>query len=281
MHAKGSFNRRVHGDATPFANGGKREDVGQRVGIVPDSPKILDVANKQRDLVATICVNLQLAVAAPDVREEIRVFKNRNSQLAVEKHPGQWDELVTQGQLGEGKIRNLMVRVVIIGNTGLGVRGLEKRHGISSFSLEESGIETVGALVSVTSFVLAMETSDAGVRDAVSASNHFARLYKSHAIFFLNCRLLATRVAARLFPLGRLEIDKQAVVCGQVDGILVVSSGELVLEVGPKCTKMMTVGSLQEIQSKSAVACNLEARCVVCVGRDSGSKTGSSPMAPP
>jgi len=50
MHAEGSFNRRVHGDATQFVNGGKREYVGQRVGIVPDSPKILDVANKRRDL---------------------------------------------------------------------------------------------------------------------------------------------------------------------------------------------------------------------------------------
>jgi hypothetical protein len=78
-------------------------------------------------------------------------------------------------------------------------------------------------------FVLATETSNAGVRDTVSASNHFARLHKSHAIFFLDCRLLAARVAARIFPLGRLEIDKQAVGCGQVDGILVVSSGELVL----------------------------------------------------
>ena len=46
MDAEGSFNRRVHGYATQFANGDKREDVGQRVGIVPDSPKILDVADK-------------------------------------------------------------------------------------------------------------------------------------------------------------------------------------------------------------------------------------------
>ena len=80
------------------------------------------------------------------------------------------------------------------------------------------------------------------------------------------------RVAARLFPLGRLEIDKQAVGCGQVDGILVVSSRELVLEVSPKCTKTTTVGSLQESQSKSAVTRNLDAFCcVVCVGQDSGS----------
>ena len=122
------------------------------------------------------------------------------------------------------------------------------------------------------SFMLATETSDAGVCDAVSASNHFARLHKSHAIFFLNCRLLTARVTARLFLFGRLEIDKQAVGCGQVDGILVVYSGELVLEVGPKCTKPTTVNSLQESQSESAVTCNLEAfRCVVCVGRDSGS----------
>jgi len=118
MHAEGSFNRRVHGDATQFANGGKREDVGQRVGIVPDSAKILDVANKQRDLGATIGVNLQLTVAAPDASEEIRVFENRDSRLAVKEHPGQWDELVTRGQLGEGKIRNLMVRVVVISNNG-------------------------------------------------------------------------------------------------------------------------------------------------------------------
>ena len=136
-----------------------------------------------------------------------------------------------------------MARVVIIGNNSLGVRGLEKRHGVSSFSLEESGVGTVGALVSEISFVLATETSDASVRDPVSASNHFARLHKSHAIFFLNCHLLAARVAARLFPLGGLEIDKQAVGCGQANGILVVSSGELVLEVGPKGDKTTTVGA--------------------------------------
>jgi hypothetical protein len=41
MDAEGSFNRRVHCDATERANGGEREDVGQRVGIVPDSPKFL------------------------------------------------------------------------------------------------------------------------------------------------------------------------------------------------------------------------------------------------
>jgi len=124
MDAEGSFNRRVHGDATQFANGDKREDVGQRVGIVPDSPKILAVANKREDLGAAICVDLQLAVGTPEVREEIRVFENRHSRLSVEKHPGRWDELVTRGQLGEGKIRNLMVRVVIIGDNGLSVRGL-------------------------------------------------------------------------------------------------------------------------------------------------------------
>ena len=124
------------------------------------------------------------------------------------------------------------------------MRGLEERHGGSGFSLEESGGGSVGALVSVVSFVPATETSDASVCDAVSASNHFARLHKSHAIFFLDCRLLAARVAARLFPLGRLEIDMQAVGCGQVDGILVVFSGELVLEVGPKCTNATTVGLL-------------------------------------
>ena len=147
-----------------------------------------------------------------------------------------------------------MVCVVIIGNNGLGVRGLEKRHGGSSFSLKKS------------------ESSDAGVRDAVTASNHFARLHKSHAIFFLDCCLLAAPIAVRLSPLGRLEVDQQTVGCGQVDGILVVSTGELLLEVGPKGAKTATVGSLQENQSESAVTRNFEAfRCVVCVGGDSGS----------
>ena len=73
----------------------------------------------------------------------------------------------------KSKIRN-RVRVVS-GNDGLDVRGLEERHGGSGFSLEESGVGTVGALVSIVSFVPATETSDAGVCDAVSASNHFAR----------------------------------------------------------------------------------------------------------
>jgi len=148
-------------------------------------------------------------------------------------------------------------------------------------------VVTVGALVSIVSLVPATETSDAGVRDAVSASNHFARLHKSHAIFFLECHLLAARVKARLFLFGKLEIDKQAAGCGQIDGILVVSLGELVLKVGPKCTKPTTVGSLQESQSESAVTCNLEAlRCVVSSVLDetaavASSKPGSSPMAPP
>jgi len=67
MDAEGSFNRGVHCDATKLANGGKRKNVGQRVRIVPYSPEILDVARKQRDLGAAIGVDLQLAVAAPDV----------------------------------------------------------------------------------------------------------------------------------------------------------------------------------------------------------------------
>ena len=75
MHAEGGFNRRVHGDATQFANGSKREDVGQRVRIVPDSTKILDVANKRHNLGAAIGVNLQLTVAAPDVSEEFGFLK--------------------------------------------------------------------------------------------------------------------------------------------------------------------------------------------------------------
>jgi len=88
MDTEGSFNGRVHRDAAELANGGKREDVGQRIGIVPDSTEILDVANKRRNLGAAIGVDLQLPVAAPDVSEEVWVFKNQNSQLAVEKHPG-------------------------------------------------------------------------------------------------------------------------------------------------------------------------------------------------
>jgi hypothetical protein len=95
---------------------------------------------------------------------------------------------VTRGQLSEGEIRNRVH--VVSGNNGLGVRGSEKRHGGSVFSLEESGVGTVGALVSVVSFVLATETSDVSVCDAVSACNHFASLHKSHAVFFFDCRLL-------------------------------------------------------------------------------------------
>jgi hypothetical protein len=54
-----------------------------RVGIVPDSPKMFDVANKQRKLGAAIRVNLQLTLAAPDVSEEIRVFENQNSRFVL------------------------------------------------------------------------------------------------------------------------------------------------------------------------------------------------------
>jgi len=79
MDTEGSFNGRVHREAAELANGGEREDVGQRVRIVPDSTKILDVANKRRNLGAAIGVDLQLTVAAPDVSEEIRVFENRDS----------------------------------------------------------------------------------------------------------------------------------------------------------------------------------------------------------
>ena len=58
MDAEGSFNGRVHRDATKLANGGEREAVGQRAGIVPDSPKILGVADKRRNLGAAIGVDL-------------------------------------------------------------------------------------------------------------------------------------------------------------------------------------------------------------------------------
>ena len=58
MDAEGSFNGRVHCDATKLAKGGEREDVGQSVGIVPDSPKILAVADKRQNLAAAIGVDL-------------------------------------------------------------------------------------------------------------------------------------------------------------------------------------------------------------------------------
>jgi hypothetical protein len=181
------------------------------------------------------------------------------------------DELVTQGLLSEGEIRNRVC--VVSGNDGLGVRGLEKRHGGSGFSLEESGVGTVGALVSVMSFVLATETSVVSVCDTVSACNHFTSLHKNNAVFFFDCRLLTARIPTWLVPFGRLEVDQQTVGCGQIGRILVVASGEVVLEIGPKGAKTTTVGTLEEGQSKSAVTRNLEAlRCVVCVGRDSGSR---------
>jgi len=141
---------------------------------------------------------------------------------------------------------------------------------------------TVGALVSIVSFVPATETSDAGVRNAVSASNHFARLHKSHAVFFLECRLLAARVTARLFLFGRLEIDKQAVGCGQVNGILVVSSGELVLEIGPKCIKMTTVGQARaKVRSRAILRRFVASSVSDETAAVASSKPGSSSMAPP
>ena len=124
--------------------------------------------------------------------------------------------------------------------------------------MEESGVGTVGALVGVMSFMLATETSDVSVRDAVSACNHFASLHKSHAVFFFfDCRLLTARIPRWLVPFGRLEVDQQTVGCGQIGWILVVASGELVLEIGPKRAKTTTVGTLEEGQSKSAVTRNL------------------------
>ena len=120
---------------------------------------------------------------------------------------------MTRGQLSESELQN-RVRVVNAGNNGLGVRGLEKRHSGSGFSLEESGVGTVGALVGVMSFMLTTETSDVSVRDAVSACNHFASLHKSHAVFFLDCWLLVARIPTWLVPFGRLEGEQQTVGCG-------------------------------------------------------------------
>jgi len=49
-----------------------------------------------------------------------------------------------------------------------------------------------------------------------------------------------------LVPFGRLEVNQQTVGCGQIGRILVVASGELVLEIGPKGAKTTTVGTLDE-----------------------------------
>jgi len=122
------------------------------------------------------------------------------------------------------------------------------------------------------SFMLATERSDVSVRDAVSACNHFASLHKSRAVFFFDCRLMTAQIPTWLVPFGRLEVDQQTVGCGQISWILVVASGELILEIGPKGANTTTVGRLEEGQSKRAVARNLEAlRRIVCVGRDSSS----------
>jgi len=96
--------------------------------------------------------------------------------------------------------------------------------------------------------------------------------HKSNAVFFSNCRLLTARIPTWFVPFGRLEVDQQTVGCGQIGRILIVASGELVLEIGPKGAEMTTVGTLEEGQSKSPVTRNLEVlRRIVCVGRDSSS----------
>jgi len=84
------------------------------------------------------------------------------------------------------------------------------------------------------------------VCDAVSACNHFASLHKNNAVFFFNCRVLTARIPMWLVPFGRLEVNQQTVGCGQIGRILVVASGELVLEIGPKGAKTTTVGTLEE-----------------------------------
>jgi len=73
------------------------------------------------------------------------------------------------------------------------------------------GAGTVGALAGVVSFMLATETSDMSVCDAVSACNHSASLHKSNAVFFFNGRLLTARTPTWLVPFGRLEADQQTV----------------------------------------------------------------------
>jgi hypothetical protein len=114
--------------------------------------------------------------------------------------------------------------------------------------------------------MLATETSDVSVCDAVSACNHFASLHKSNAVFFFNCRLLTALIPTWLVPFERLEVDQETVGCSQIGQILVV------LEIGPKGAKPTTVGTLEVSRSKSAVTRNLEAlHRIVCVGQDSSS----------
>jgi hypothetical protein len=135
---------------------------------------------------------------------------------------------------------------------------LEKLHGIGSGSMP-----AVGTLASLMSFVLAKEIEDGIARDAIEACNDLAGLDESHAVFLSGSRgrfRVARNVATRLsFSDWWFEIDQQAVGCGQVDRILVITSGKLVLEVVPEVAERTTVSALEERQSEGAVTCSLDA----------------------
>ena len=73
--------------------------------------------------------------------------------------------------------------------------------------------------------------------------------------------MVANVAACRGFPDWWFEIDQQAVGCGQVNGILVVTSRKLVLEVVPEVAETAAVSALEERKSEGAVMRSL-ARCV-------------------
>jgi len=135
--------------------------------------------------------------------------------------------------------------------------GLEKLNGIGICSARAAG-----TLVSVMAVVLTIETEDGITRDVIEACNDLAGFDECHAVFVSGSRgrfRVARNVATRLsFSDWWFEIDQQAVGCGQVDRILVITSGKLVLEVVPEAAETTTVSALEERQSEGAVACSLD-----------------------
>ena len=89
-----------------LAHGGKGENVGQGVGVVPHCAKVLDVTDEQQDLRAAVGVNFQLVAAASNLGEETWVFEtwvfeHQYGGLAVKKQPGRGDEFVAVSQVGK------------------------------------------------------------------------------------------------------------------------------------------------------------------------------------
>jgi len=137
--------------------------------------------------------------------------------------------------------------------------GLEKLNGIGS-------IRAGGTLVSVMAVVLTKETEDGITLDAVETCNDFAGLDESHAVFVSDGRRrfgVARNVATRRgLPDWWLETDQRAVGCCEVNGILVITSGKLVLEVVPEVAETTTVRSLEESQRRGMVT-----RCLYALRR--------------